>query len=314
MYNSQVIISDLGIVVDRLQTLSVFVAVAEEAGFASAGRRLNMSPPTVTRAVAELEARIGARLLHRTTRSVTLTEAGRRYFEDCQRILSDLEEADRHVAGIHAAPSGLVNVTASVLFGRMVVAPALLDLLDLYPAISLSTFFVDRVVHVVDEGMDVAVRIAELPDSSLTAIRVGSVRRVLCAAPDYLDEHGRPRHLGDLNQHDIVTFSSMTPGVDWAFDVDGRRQSYKPQSRLLTNTADVAINAALANRGITRVLSYMIATHVASGALEIVLEEHEPPPVPVHVVHKEAGHTTARVRAVVDHLVDRLRKSDRLDR
>lgn len=299
---------------DRLQALSVFVAVAEEAGFAAAGRRLNMSPPTVTRAVSELEARIGARLLHRTTRSVTLTEAGQRYLDDCRRILSDLDEADRHAAGIHAAPSGLVTVTAPVLFGRLVVAPALIDLLDLYPAISLTTFFVDRVVHVVDEGMDVAVRIAELPDSSLTAIRVGRVRRVLCASPAYLDGRGRPRRLADLKEHEIVTFSSMTPGVDWVFDVDGRRQAYKPQSRLLTNTADVAINAALADRGITRVLSYMIAEHVASGELEIVLEDHEPPPVPVHVVHKEAGHTTARVRAVVDHLVDRLRVNDRLVR
>ena len=140
---------------DRLQTMSVFVAVAEEAGFAPAARRLNMSPPSVTRAVSELEARLGCRLLHRTTRSVQLTEAGHRYHADCRRILSEIQEADRHAAGIHASPSGTVSVTASVLFGRIVVMPALLDLLERYPELSVSTLFVDRMVHMIDEGIDV---------------------------------------------------------------------------------------------------------------------------------------------------------------
>ncbi len=292
---------------DRLQTMSVFVSVAEEAGFAAAARRLNLSPPSVTRAVSELEARLGARLLHRTTRSVRLTDAGARYLADCRRILVEIEEADRHAAGIHAAPRGAVSVTASVLFGGMVLAPMLLELLDRYPEISISTMFVDRVVHMVDEGIDVAVRIAELPDSSLSALRVGSVRRVLCASPDYLASRGRPAAPSELADHDTIDFSAMTQGGEWVFEAAGRDRVFRPQSRLRVNTADTAIAAALAGRGITRVLSYMIAPQLEAGALELVLEDFGPPAVPIHIVHKEAGRTSARVRAVFDDLAQRLR-------
>jgi DNA-binding transcriptional LysR family regulator len=293
---------------DRLHTMSVFVAVAEESGFAPAARRLNMSPPSVTRAVSELEQRLGARLLHRTTRSVQVTDAGRRYLSDCRRILSEIEEIDRHAAGIHATPRGMVTVSASVLFGRMVMAPLLLDLLDRYPDISVTTMFVDRVVHLADENIDVAVRIAELPDSSLSAVRVGSVRRVLCASPNYLAARGRPRAPSELNGHEIIDFVNMTPGGEWAFDNGGKSHSFRPQSRLRVNSADVAIAAAMAGRGITRVLSYMITPQLQAGKLELVLDDYGPPAVPVHVIHKEPGQTSARIRAVVDHLVENLRK------
>ena len=294
---------------DRLHAMSVFVVVAEEAGFSAAARRLTLSAPSVTRAVHDLERHIGARLLHRTTRSVSLTDTGHRYLTDCRRILADIEEAERHAAGLHGSPRGQVSVTASVLFGRMMVAPALLTLLDAYPAISVSTLFVDRVVHVVNEGIDVAVRIAELPDSSLTAVRVGAVRRVLCAAPAYLDRKGTPETPADLASHDIVKFASAAPDADWLFHKDAAVLPVRAISRLQTNTADVAINAAVAGRGITRVLSYMVAEQVAAGTLQVVLAPYEPPPVPVHVVHKETGHISARVRAVVDHLVEALRQS-----
>ena len=292
---------------DRLQTMSVFVAVAEEAGFAAAARRLNMSPPSVTRAIGDLEGRLGARLLHRTTRTVTLTEAGERYLADCRHILSEVEEADRPATRVHAAPSGMVRVTGSVVFGRVVLTPILLELQDRYPEISISSFFVDRLVHLIDEGMDIAIRIAELPDSSLMAIRVGEVRRVLCASPSYLDARGRPRNPGDLSNHDLIEFSHETPRGEWTFQSAGRSQSVKVNSRMKFNVADPAIAAVVSGRGITRVLSYMIAHHVASGDLEIVLPDFEPPAVPVHVVHKEAGQTSARGRAVVDFLVDKLR-------
>ena len=298
---------------DRLQTMSVFLAVAEEAGFAPAARRLGLSPPSVTRAVSELEGRLGAKLLHRTTRSVQLTDAGRRYLADCRRILSAIEEADRQAAGIHATPRGMVTVTASVLFGRMVITPILLDLLDRYPDISLTTLFVDRVVHVVEEGIDVAIRIAELPDSSLAAARVGSVRRVLCAAPAYLDARGRPETPADLTGHEIIDFAAMTPGGEWAFEQGGKVRRFKPLSRLRVNSADTALAAAADGRGITRVLSYMIAPQLDAGRLELVLDDYAPPAVPVHVVHKEPGQTSARIRAVVDHLVEHLRKDGALD-
>ena len=298
---------------DRLRAMSVFVAVAEEAGFASAARRLNMSPPSVTRAVSELEQRLGARLLHRTTRSVQLTDPGRRYLSDCRRILTEIEEIERHAGGIHSTPRGAVSVTASVLFGRMLLAPILLDLLDRYPDISVTTMFVDRVVHLFDEGVDVAVRIAELPDSSLSAVRVGGVRRVLCASPDYLAARNRPLTPAELVGQETIDFVNMTPGGEWSFDRAGKSFTFKPRSRLRANSADAAIDAAVAGRGITRVLSYMIAPQLLAGTLELVLDEYAPPAVPVHVVHKEQGQTSARIRAVVDHLIAGLRNNPALD-
>lgn len=294
--------------------MAAFVAVAEEAGFAAAARRLNLSPPSVTRAVGELEARIGARLLHRTTRRVRLTEAGERYLSDCRRILAEIAEAERQAAGLHARPRGLVSLSAPALFGRLVVTPALLALLDRYAEISVTTLFVDRVVNLLEEGIDVAVRIAELGDSSLSAVRVGSVRRVLCAAPSYLESRGRPRQPSDLEHHETVDFLHMTPGGEWRFEGRGRPYRFGSRARLRVNNADAAIAAAVAGRGITRVLSYMVDRQVREGRLEIVLADHEPPPVPVHVLHQEPGQTSARVRAVVDFLATRLRADPVLGR
>ena len=297
---------------DRLQTMAVFVAVAEEAGFAAAARRLHLSPPSVTRAVGELERRLDARLLHRTTRSVRLTEAGERYVADCRRILADIHEADRQAGGLHAAPGGGVYLSASALFGRNVLTPILLDILDRYPEITIDTLFVDRIVDLVDEGVDIAVRIAHLPDSSLAAVRVGSVRRVLCASPDYLDAAGRPHTVQDLTRHRTIDFVNIMDRGAWSLVRNGSRVTYKPHSQLRANSADIAIAGAVAGRGITYVLSYMIAPQLARGELEIVLPDHVPPPVPVHVVHKEQGQTSGRVRAVVDALVDALRDAPML--
>jgi DNA-binding transcriptional LysR family regulator len=297
---------------DRLQTMAVFIAVAEEAGFAAAARRMNMSPPSVTRAVGELEARLGARLLHRTTRTVRLTDVGERYVADCRRIISEVAEADRHAAGVHAAPSGAVTLTGSALFGRIVLTPILLEILDRYPEITINTLFVDRVVNLVDEGIDIAVRIAELPDSTLAAVRVGSVRRVLCASPDYLAAAGYPQSPRDLAGHETIDFTNIMSRGEWAFVQDDRTYNYKTRSRLQANSADVAIAAAVAGRGVTRVLSYMIAPQLARGELEIVLPAFTPPAVPVHVVHKEQGQTSGRVRAIVDLLADKLRRTPAL--
>ncbi|MEM7056066.1 MAG: LysR family transcriptional regulator [Pseudomonadota bacterium] len=295
---------------DRLRTLSIFCAVAEDAGFAAAARRLNLSPPTVTRAISTLENRLGARLVHRTTRAVSLTDAGQRYYADSKRILAELEDADRQAAGLHAAPRGEVSITASVLFGRKIVAPALFEMLDLYPDISVTTMFVDRVVNMVDEGLDIAVRIAELPDSSLTAVKVGAVRQLLCAAPEYLDKHGRPEHPDQLPDHDILLFTGSSLAVDWSLERDGKKFAVPVSSRLRTNTGDVTIAGAIAGRGIARVLSYQVADELANGRLEIVLANYIPPPVPVHVLHRETGRVSARIRAVVDHLVSRLRATE----
>jgi DNA-binding transcriptional LysR family regulator len=287
--------------------MAVFVAVAEEGGFAPAARRLSMSPPAATRAVAAIEDRIGARLLHRTTRNVRLTEAGQRYFEDCRRILSEVDEAEEAAAGLHREPRGQLTITASVLFGKMYVAPLLLAFLDRYPQVAARTLFVDRVVNLIEEGVDVAIRIAELPDSGLTALRVGSVRRVVCASPDYLAACGIPHEPGDLIRHRTIAFRGVTPSTEWVFRGGIGDLVVRPTSRLVVNTAETAIAAAVNGQGITRVLSYMIAPELMAGRLEIVLAEFEPTPVPIHIMHQEGRRTSARVRAFVDFAAERLR-------
>lgn len=292
---------------DRLQTMSVFVAVAEETGFAPAARRLGLSPPSVTRAVSELEHRLNARLFHRTTRSVQLTSAGERYLLDCRRILQEVEDADSAAAGVHGRLQGRVTVTSSVLFGRIVLAPIILELLQRHPHLSISTLQIDWVVNLMEEDIDVAVRIAELRDSALSARRVGAIGRVLCASPAYLRKHGRPKTPDDLAAHDTIGFTAAAPISEWAFYHDGKRHLFRPRARLQVNNADMAIAAASAGFGITRVLSYMVAEQVEVGELEIVLQDYAPPLLPVHVMHKETGQTSARVRAVFDFLAERLK-------
>jgi len=292
---------------DRLRAMEVFAAVVEEGTFAAAARRLGMSPPAATRSIGQLEDHLGCRLLHRTTRSLHLSAAGELYLADARRILAELDVAERQAAGIYAEPQGLVTLTAPVMFGRIVIAPMLSELLDRYPGLSFSALFLDRVTHLMDEGIDVALRIAALGDSTLAASRVGSVRRVLCAAPSYLERFGRPQSPDDLAGHRLINLASAARGGVWAFRRDGMLKSYRPNARLMLNTADTAIAAAEAGQGITRVLSYMVASQVKTERLEILLPDFEPPAVPVQVVHKEAGYTSARVRAVVDYLVESLR-------
>ncbi len=292
---------------DRLSAMSVFVRVAEEQSFVGAGRKMNISPPSVTRAINDLEEHLGAKLFHRTTRNVALTEVGVTYLEDCQRILTEIETAESNAGGIHRDPRGMVGVTASSVFGRKIVTPILLDFLDTYPKMSVSAMFVDRVVNLVEEGMDVAVRIADLPDSALTAVRVGQVYRQLCASPDYIAAMGTPQSPNDLSGHKVIDFFNLTPNSEWSFQKDARRYGHRPQSRIHVNGADVAIQAAVKGHGIARVLSYQIAEEVQDGRLEILLPDYTPPAVPVHVVRKEAGQPSGRVRATFDFLVDKLR-------
>lgn len=295
---------------DHLQAISVFMTVSEEGGLSAAAKRLNISPASVTRAVAQLEARLGIRLFIRTTRSLHLTDAGERYLEDCRRIIPELEEAERTAAGVHRLPEGSVSVSASLLCGRMIVAPILSDLLEEYPGISLTTVYVDRVVHLINEGIDIAVRFGELPSSSLACVPVGATRRVLCASPEYLELQGVPNSVDDLRTHEIIDLASMKQNGRWTFFRNGKRHSLKPTSRLQTNSADVAIAAALEGKGIMRAASYMIASELKAGRLRILLPEFEPPPVPAHVIRTDLGRPSGQVRAVFDYLVDRLREED----
>ncbi|CAO4182038.1 LysR family transcriptional regulator [Methylorubrum extorquens] len=297
---------------DRLQGMRVFVRVAESGGFAGAARALAMSPAAVTRAVAALEAMIGARLFIRTTRSVKLTEAGGRYLEDCRRILAEIAEAEAAAAGSTATPTGVLTLTAPVQFGRLYVLPVVTDYLARHPAVAVRALFLDRIVNLIEEGIDVGVRIGHLADSGLTATRVGSVRRVVCAAPGYLERHGVPETPRDLRDHAVIGASNPGTLPEWRFGPEGRTM-VSVHARLVCNTVDAALAAALDGWGIARLLSYQVASAVAEGRLRILLSEDEEAPVPIHVVSPEGRRAPAKTRAFVDLAAARLRADPRVN-
>jgi DNA-binding transcriptional LysR family regulator len=292
---------------DRFHLMTVFVAVAEATSFAAAARRLGLSAPAVTRAVSMLEDRLGVRLLTRTTRVVRVTDAGARYLEDARRILAEADEADAAAAGINARPRGHLAVTAPVMFGRLYVMPLITAYQTQFPDTTVSALFVDRVVNLVDEGLDAGIRIGELPDSSLRAIRVGQVRRVVCASPAYLRKHGTPKTPEDLAAHALVATTAVTATPDWHFEKDGERRTVKVAPRIFVNTNDAAIAAARLGFGLTRLLSYQVAPEIAAGKLKQVLTTFEGAPLPIHVIHREGRHGSAKVRCFVDLAIARLR-------
>lgn len=291
---------------DRFHAMRVLVRIADSGSFAEAARQLNMSPPAASRAVVALEDLIGARLLTRTTRSVKLTEVGARYVEDCREILASIEEAEAAASGSFARPTGSLTVTASVLFGQIYILPIMTEFLDLHPQVTGRLLFLDRVTNLVDEGIDVAIRIGHLPDSSYSAIRVGSVRRVICGSPDYFERVGVPAKPSDLTEHRIIAASSAWSSLDWRFG-QATKETVRVSPSLYSNSNQSAIDATCAGWGLTRVLSYQVAPDLESGALQTVLEEFEEESLPVHVVHPEGRNASAKVRAFVDLAVERLR-------
>ncbi|MBM4264695.1 MAG: LysR family transcriptional regulator [Deltaproteobacteria bacterium] len=297
---------------DQLHLMSVFVAVAEAESFAAAARRLGMSPAAITRAVAALEKRLAVKLFDRTTRYVRATEAGQRYLEDARRIIAEVNDADEAVKGINAAPRGHLAVTAPVLFGKIFILPGIVEYLQRYPDMEVSALFVDRVVNLLEEGLDVGVRIGKLPDSSMKAVRVGAVRRVLCASPAYLKKHGALKTPAELPKHSIIAAIGVSPTSEWKFRQDAKSISVRVKPRFSTNSNDAAIEAARGGFGITRLLSYQIAPHVTSGRLKIILAEFEPAPMPIHVLHREGRYASAKIRAFVDLIASRLRKDPAL--
>ena len=293
---------------DRFQEMQVFAAVAQDQGFSAAARRLGMSAASVTRAVAALEKRIGTLLLTRTTRSVHLSEAGQRYLEDCRRILAEVQEAEDSAAGSHAEPRGQLTITAQVLFGDLFVTPVMVSYLTQFPEVCINGLLVDRVVSMVEEGIDVAVRIGELPDSNQHAIRVGEVRRVICASPQFLEAHGRPTHPQDLTRAAVIATSAIGQMKSWPFLETGAPLNVRPEPRLVVTANQAAITAACLGLGFTRVLSYQVASKVASAELEIVLADFELPPLPIHVVYQGGRNAPARIRSFVDFTVKALRE------
>ena len=291
---------------DRFQEMQVFLAVVEERGFAAAARRLKVSPPSVTRAIAAMEQRIGTQLLSRTTRSLHLSEAGQRYLDDCRRILAELEEAQETAAGSYSIPSGHLTMTAPVLFGELFVAPILADYLDRFARVDINALLVDRVVNMADEGIDVAVRIGHLQEAGQQMIKVGEVRRVVCASPGYLERHGWPTHPEALHGANIVTSSASQSVGEWEFFEAGKALNVAIAARLVVTANNAAINLARLGWGVTRVLSYQVAGHVSAGELDIVLEDFEPPALPIHVVFQKGTRVPAKVRTFVDFLANRL--------
>ena len=299
---------------DRLEGMKIFVAVADARGFAPAARQLGLSAPAVSRAIVALEEHVGAQLLRRSTRTVALTEVGERFHADCKRILADLAEAEASASGAYTAPQGQLAITAPQLFGRIHVSPLVLDFLAEHPLVSARTYFADHIVHLLDEGFDVAVRIAHLPDSGLAAVRVGEVRRVIVASPGYLAARGVPRTPADLERHAAIGFAINGGAIaPWALYPPGAknksgREIGHPRMQLTANTGEMGIAAALAGRGLARALSYQVADEVQAGRLRIVLSDHEPPPIPVQVVYVDGRKAAAKVKAFVAFAVERLRQ------
>lgn len=292
--------------------MQVFVTVGEESGFASASRKLDVSPAAVTRAIVALEEQLGVRLLLRTTRNVRMTDAGRQYFDAARAILASIAEANEAVSGTNSQPRGTLSVTAPVLFGRLMVLPCIVEYMRRNPQVEVAAQFLDRVVNVVEESIDVAVRIGHLPDSALRAIGVGHARRVLCAAPAYLEAAGVPEHPSDLLHHTVISASAVSPRVEWRFGTDPEPVTVRMKPRLTVTSNDAALGAAVAGVGITRLFSYQVAEAVKAGQLRLILENFEEKPWPVHVVHREGKYGSLKIRSFIDNIVEHLRNHPNL--
>jgi DNA-binding transcriptional LysR family regulator len=289
---------------DRIDAMQAFVAVADLKGFAAAARKLDLSPPAVTRLIAALEQHLGVRLLQRTTRSVTLTDAGRRYLERVRRILADLEEAERAAEGERTRPSGRLVVSAPVGFGRLHVSPLMSAYLKRYPDVSAELRLEDRVISLVEDGIDVAVRIGHLADSSLVARHVGEMRRIIVASPAYLKRHGEPKTPQAIASHQTVQFGATAATGEWRFADGANEFRVNIAPRLATNSADAAIQYAEQGGGLTRVLAYQAADAIKRGRLRILLEKFEQPPLPIHIVYPTSRLLSAKVRAFIDLAID----------
>jgi DNA-binding transcriptional LysR family regulator len=285
---------------DRIDAMQAFVAVADLQGFAPAARKLGLSPSAVTRLVAALEDRLGARLLQRTTRQVTLTDAGARYLERARRILADVEEAESSAEGEQTRPGGRLVVSAPVGFGRLHVSPVMTVYLKRYPEVSADLRLSDRMINLVEDGVDLAVRIGHLPDSTLVGRHVGEMRRIVVASKDYLNARGEPQTPAEIAAHDTIQFGAMTASPDWRFVEDGSELRVACTPRFSTNSADAAIQYAEQGGGLTRVMAYQAADSLKAGRLKIVLANFEQPPLPIHIVYPTSRLLSAKVRTFID--------------
>lgn len=292
---------------DRLEAMSILREAVDAGSLSAAGRRLGMPLATVSRKVSELEKHLGTRMLNRSSRQLSLTDAGLSFVAACRRILEDVAEAERAASGEYSAPKGELHLAAPIVFGRLHVLPVVVAFLDAYPEIDIRLMLSDRVVDLQEEHIDVAVRIGELPDSSMVATRVGSIRRIACGSPTYFAEHGTPRHPDELATRDCITFTSLMSSEAWTFKVEKSDKAFAVRSRLVVNTAEAAIDAAIAGVGVTRVLSYQAAQAVQAGTLAVILTEFEAAPSPVSLVHSGHRLLPQKLRAFLDFAGPRLR-------
>jgi DNA-binding transcriptional LysR family regulator len=285
---------------DRLESMATLLAAVEGGSLSAASRKLGMPLASVSRRVSDLEAHLRTKLVTRTSRRLTLTEAGRSYIAACKKILEDIGEAERAATGEYSAPKGDLTVTAPIVFGRLHVLPAALDFLKAYPDVDLRLVLADRVTNLFEEPADLAVRIGELADSSLIAAKLGSIRRIICASPGYFAARGTPQAPHELSGHDCITFEGLMSPKSWMFRAGKSDITVPIRSRLTVNTAEAAIDAAIAGAGMTRVLSYQIAQALENGTLVTALKTFEPTPVPVNLVYRGQGQLPLKLRAFLD--------------
>ncbi len=294
--------------VDRLDAMHVLLTAVDSGSLSKASRALRQPLATVSRKVAELESHLKATLLIRSAKGLELTPAGRSYVTAAKAILEQLSEAERAAAGEYTEPKGDLTVTAPTMFGRLHGLPVVTRFLSAFPDVAVQLLLTDRVAHFLDDQIDVALRIGELPDSALTATRLGTVRRLICASPEYLAANGVPLTPDDLAQHSVISFESVSSPTTWTFESNATVISASFRSRLSVNTIDAAIDAGLSGAGLIRTNSYQVVDHVRSGRLAIVLEKFEPAPRPVHLVYDKQGRLPLKLRAFVDFVVPRLRE------
>lgn len=291
---------------DKLQVIRLFIAVVDRGGFAGAARAMNVSPPVVTRAINELEENLGVRLLTRTTRLVRVTDAGARYAEDCRRVLDDLQLADEQVCGVHGMPQGVLNLTAPGWFGATFMAPIVAEYLQTYPGVAVNCMFMDRIANLLEEGIDVALRFSQLPDSSMQAVSVGRMHIVTVASPQYVKKHGAPAHPRDLAKHEVVA-STVAPGIEFRYRDAGQDLAVRLKPRMLCTTNESVVSAVVAGFGVGQQMLYKVAEPLANGTLVTVLDEFAPSPLPVTLLHREGRFATTKVRAFLDLAIRRLR-------
>lgn len=293
---------------DRLEAMTILLAAVDTGSLSAASRHLGIPLATVSRRVSELEEHLKIRLLLRGHRRIALTDAGRGYVAACRRIAEDIAEADRMAAGEYRAPQGELIISVPLVMGRTFVMPVVVEFLETYPDIRVDVQMTDRVVNLVQEHVDLAMRVGELPDSSLIATRVGLIRQMICASPAYLKRHGTPKKPADLMAHDCIVNKYFAFGDDWPFRVDGKLQTLSVSGRLFVNLSDAALVAATAGAGIARVWSYQVTDQLKARTLTGLLEAYEPPPIPISLIYPSQRQEPLKLRAFLDFAVPRLRK------